>query len=74
MPLLIEVSKEATSKEFETLRGRALECISLVAMAVGREIFYPHAQVVLDILVNLQRTYSERIAESESGWVSNKRS
>ena len=39
MPFLKTVIGTANTKEERTLKGKALECISLVGVAVGRDMF-----------------------------------
>jgi len=39
---------QPTSKELRLLRGKAMECISLIGIAVGREVFLPDAKEVMD--------------------------
>ena len=41
-------------KEHRMLRAKAVECISLVGMAVGKERFAPDAKEVMDMLMQLQ--------------------
>jgi len=54
MPLLLSILVGATDKSHRLLRGKALECISLVGMAVGRDRFRGEAAKVLQWLQGLQ--------------------
>ena len=40
---------------FRMLRGKAMECISLIGMAVGKEVFGNDAKEVMDILIRTQQ-------------------
>lgn len=46
MPLLLHILTSANAKEHRLMRAKALECISLVGMAVGRDRFRDHARQV----------------------------
>ncbi|KAG0269851.1 hypothetical protein BGZ95_001880, partial [Linnemannia exigua] len=59
MPLLINVLRQATNKEYRLLRGKAMECASLIALAVGKEVFAPHAQEFIQLLVQTQSSVTE---------------
>ncbi|KAG0314219.1 hypothetical protein BGZ97_009502 [Linnemannia gamsii] len=59
MPLLINVLRQATNKEYRLLRGKAMECASLIALAVGKEVFAPHAQEFIQLLVQTQASVTE---------------
>ncbi|KAI9190858.1 importin subunit beta-3 [Polychytrium aggregatum] len=59
MPLLLNVMKHATTKEFRLLRGKAMECASLVALAVGKDVFLPHASEFIEILRVTQQSITD---------------
>ncbi|KAF9978604.1 hypothetical protein BGZ73_001520 [Actinomortierella ambigua] len=59
MPLLINVLRQATNKEYRLLRGKAMECASLIALAVGKEVFAPHANEFIQLLVQTQASVTE---------------
>ncbi|KAF9969006.1 hypothetical protein BGZ65_012375, partial [Modicella reniformis] len=59
MPLLVNVLRQATNKEYRLLRGKAMECASLIALAVGKEVFAPHAQEFIQLLVQTQTSVTE---------------
>lgn len=42
-PLLKFIIENATSRELRSLQGKAAECISLIELAVGKELFCKHA-------------------------------
>ncbi|KAF9578472.1 hypothetical protein BGW38_005703, partial [Lunasporangiospora selenospora] len=59
MPLLVNVLRQATTKEYRLLRGKAMECASLIALAVGKEVFTHHAQEFIQLLVLTQNSVTE---------------
>jgi len=59
MPLLSSILLGAQDKEHRLLRAKALECISLVGMAVGVERFRSDAQHVMNFLQQLHGTELE---------------
>ena len=54
LPFLKQILVGAAGKEHRMLRAKAMECISLVGMAVGKEQFAPDAREVMDLLMQLQ--------------------
>ena len=54
VPLLTNILTHATDKSNRLLRAKALECISLVGMAVGRERFRNHAHEVMKFISMMQ--------------------
>lgn len=56
MPFLKNILVSATDKTHRMLRAKAMECISLVGMAVGVDRFRADAREVMDVLVTLQGT------------------
>ncbi|KAG2431232.1 hypothetical protein HXX76_009760 [Chlamydomonas incerta] len=54
MPLLLHILTSANAKEHRLMRAKALECISLVGMAVGRDRFRDHARQVLAYMQQVQ--------------------
>ncbi|KAK4788129.1 hypothetical protein SAY86_019448 [Trapa natans] len=59
MPYLKAILINATDKSNRMLRAKAMECISLVGMAVGKEKFRDDAKQVMDVLMSLQRSDME---------------
>jgi len=51
MPRLKHFLQAANSKEYRMLRGKAMECISLIGVAVGKEKFGADAQEVMELLI-----------------------
>jgi hypothetical protein len=59
MPLLSAVLTQAAGREHRLLRAKALECVSLVGMAVGRERFRADAGAVMAYLSQLHSSELE---------------
>ncbi|KAL1540937.1 importin-5-like [Salvia divinorum] len=59
MPYLKTILVNATDKSNRMLRAKAMECISLVGMAVGKDIFMEDAKKVMDVLSSLQGSQME---------------
>jgi len=49
MPFLKQVLVNANGKEYRMLRGKAMECITLIGVAVGKEKFYADAKEVCHV-------------------------
>lgn len=54
VPGLLAMMSGAQGAENGTLRGKAIECISLIGLAVGREQFQAHAAAVMDAMIASQ--------------------
>ncbi len=54
VPLLREILEKANDRSYHMMRAKALECISLVGMAVGKEKFGPDAAGIMQIMQNVQ--------------------
>lgn len=48
MPVLKNMLMTCTAKEQRTLRGKTMECISLIGIAVGRDVFINDAKEIMD--------------------------
>ncbi|KAF7119802.1 hypothetical protein RHSIM_Rhsim13G0232100 [Rhododendron simsii] len=59
MPYLKAILMNATDKSNRMLRAKAMECISLVGMAVGKEKFREDAKQVMEVLMSLQGSQME---------------
>jgi hypothetical protein len=59
MPFLKEVLRNANGKELRMLRGKTMECISLIGVAVGKEKFYADAKDVVQVLYATQQSKLE---------------
>jgi HEAT repeat protein len=56
MPGLKQILQLAGGKQFRMLRGKAMECISLIGVAVGDAAFEPDAKEVMDLIIQTQQT------------------
>eukprot|EP01123_Difflugia_compressa_P007967 TRINITY_DN225_c0_g1_i1.p1 TRINITY_DN225_c0_g1~~TRINITY_DN225_c0_g1_i1.p1 ORF type:complete len:1096 (-),score=260.74 TRINITY_DN225_c0_g1_i1:411-3698(-) len=56
VPILKTILNTATTKDLRTMRGKAMECISLIGIAVGKEKFMADAITVMETLVNIQNS------------------
>ena len=54
MPLLFNVLREEQSKEYRLLRAKAMECATLIALAVGKDKMGSQAIDLVQILGNIQ--------------------
>uniref|UniRef100_H2YPJ6 Importin N-terminal domain-containing protein n=1 Tax=Ciona savignyi TaxID=51511 RepID=H2YPJ6_CIOSA len=54
MPSLKYIMANATSNELRMLRGKTIECISLIGLAVGSEKFMPDAEEIMQQLLATQ--------------------
>ncbi|ORX52437.1 ARM repeat-containing protein, partial [Hesseltinella vesiculosa] len=59
MPLLLDILHQATTKEYRLLRCRAIECASLISLAVGKEAFAPYTDSFIQILAQIQQTNTD---------------
>ncbi|GMH00102.1 hypothetical protein Nepgr_001941 [Nepenthes gracilis] len=59
MPYLKAILINATDKSNRMFRAKAMECISLVGMAVGKEKFRDDAKQVMEVLISLQGSQLE---------------
>ncbi|XP_072034276.1 importin-5-like [Amphiura filiformis] len=59
MPNLKYIVQNATSKEYRLLRGKTIECISLIGLAVGTEKFMQDANDVMQLLLKTQTDSSD---------------
>lgn len=55
MPLLFNVLREEQSKEYRLLRAKAMECATLIALAVGKEKMGGQALDLVQILGHIQQ-------------------
>ncbi|KGQ00860.1 hypothetical protein PAAG_12448 [Paracoccidioides lutzii Pb01] len=59
MPLLFNVLNEEQSKEFRILRAKAMECATLIALAVGKEKMGQDALTLVQLLGNIQQNITD---------------
>ncbi|CAK7562739.1 MAG: importin subunit beta-3 [Sporothrix epigloea] len=54
MPLLVNVLRRETEKDYRLLRAKAMECATLIALAVGKERLGSDALELVQLLANIQ--------------------
>lgn len=54
MPCLKFIIQNATTKEMRLLRGKSIECVSLIGLAVGSERFCSDANEIMNLLLQSQ--------------------
>ncbi|KAL8405126.1 hypothetical protein RB594_009859 [Gaeumannomyces avenae] len=59
MPLLVDVLQRESEKEFRLLRAKAMECATLIALAVGREQLGADALTLVQLLANVQSNITD---------------
>ncbi|KAL1022067.1 hypothetical protein UPYG_G00021780 [Umbra pygmaea] len=59
MPSLKHIVENAVQKELRLLRGKTIECISLIGLAVGKEKFMPDASAVMQLLLRTQTDFND---------------
>jgi len=59
MPDLKLIMRNANNKELLLLRGKTIECISLIGLAVGKEKFMQDASEVMELLLKAQLSQEE---------------
>ena len=56
MPSAKGIIKSATAAEYQELRGKTMDCVGLIGIAVGKEKFLPDAKEVLEMMLTVQAT------------------
>jgi len=56
MPLLIAAMQAGDGKEYRILRAKAVECATLIALAVGKDIFGKDAMALMENMARIQST------------------
>ncbi|KAG6004336.1 hypothetical protein E4U21_001149 [Claviceps maximensis] len=59
MPLLVSVLQNQSEKDYRLLRGKAMECATLIALAVGRERLGQDAMTLVNLLANIQANITD---------------
>ncbi|KAL0479253.1 importin-beta [Acrasis kona] len=59
MPFLKQILGNATNKQDRMLRARAIECVSLIAVAVGKEKFSNDAMSIMECFIKTQQSNME---------------
>ncbi|KAG1702082.1 Importin-5 [Nymphon striatum] len=64
IPCLKYILQNANSPELKVLRGKTIECISLIGLAVGKEKFIPDSEDIMKLLLKSQ-TNEEELADDD---------
>jgi hypothetical protein len=56
MPVVLEILGLPNEKEVRNLKGKALECSSLIIMSVGKDMFSPDAIPFIEVLKRIQES------------------
>lgn len=59
MPLLVNVLQKDNEKEHQLLRAKAMECATLIALAVGKERLGQDAMTLVNLLGNIQNNITD---------------
>uniref|UniRef100_A0A286XZM1 Importin 5 n=1 Tax=Cavia porcellus TaxID=10141 RepID=A0A286XZM1_CAVPO len=59
MPSVKHIVENAVQKELRLLRGKTIECISLIGLAVGKEKFMQDASNVMQLLLKTQTDFND---------------
>lgn len=59
MPLLVNVLQNQGEKEYRLLRAKAMECATLIALAVGKERLGQDAMTLVNLLANIQANITD---------------
>lgn len=59
MPLLFQVLQQENTKELRLLRAKAMECATLIALAVGKERLGPDATTLVNLLGTIQQSITD---------------
>ncbi len=65
VPCLKYIIQNATTNELRLLRGKTIECISLIGLAVGAEKFLPDASEVMEMLLKTQKGENEEMSDDD---------
>ncbi|VDK72111.1 unnamed protein product [Litomosoides sigmodontis] len=63
MPPLKYILQNSNVEELSTLRGKTIECISLIGLAVGKEKFFKDANEIMHILLTNQSQFEQISAD-----------
>lgn len=67
MPLVMNILNAQVPTEYRLLKAKAIECATLIALAVGKEKFLPHFTELADVLLKIQNESPEGIIHTEMG-------
>lgn len=67
MPLVMDILVAQVPVEYRLLKAKAIECSTLIALAVGREKFLPQLPRLGEILVGIQKESPEGVIRTAQG-------
>lgn len=71
-PLILNLMGVYQAKEYKQLRGQLIECLTLMAHAVGKEKFAPFSQDLIRVMISIQEGRFEKVDPQKSyllsGW------
>lgn len=59
MPLLFDVMRSDTNKDYRILKAKSIECSTLIAIAVGREKTSPNFQTFLELFREIENSVTD---------------
>ncbi|GAB6024224.1 hypothetical protein CHUAL_008922 [Chamberlinius hualienensis] len=65
IPCLKYIIQNANLPELRLLRGKTIECVSLIGLAVGPDKFMPDANDIMDLLLKAQNSAEGGLAEDD---------
>ncbi|CAD8070471.1 unnamed protein product [Paramecium primaurelia] len=72
LPLLFQIFTNHQTKQYRQLKGQVIETITLIASAVGEQVYLPYLQQTVQILIQIQTNNLEAIDPQKSyilsGW------
>jgi hypothetical protein len=71
VPCLKYIIQNATTTELRLLRGKTIECISLIGLAVGKDKFMADAGEVMELLLKTQKGETEEELADDDPQVDN---
>lgn len=67
MPLVLNILEAPLPAEYRLLKAKAIECATLIALAVGRDVFAPHMQQLGQLLLQIQEQSNEGFVRNAEG-------
>ena len=56
IPFLVNIIKSYKGDVYKKMKGRAIECLTLMCSSVGKEVFSQNANEVINLLIEIQNT------------------
>lgn len=67
MPLVLNILTAQVPWEYRLLKAKAIECATLIALAVGKQKFLPHLTELASVLLKIQQESPDGIVHTENG-------